>query len=116
MSQQTEIHKVQEYPNRPLPVKLQTGRSAYPLPHRALRLSVRKVMHIHQRLELPQQAKALVPSPVSTFVGTLPTSTTATSGRLSDEIADYSSVRSSFGRMTNQEFINFLGRPQSQRT
>ena len=27
------------------------------------------------------------------------------------EIADYSSVRSSFGRMTNQEFINFLNSP-----
>lgn len=27
------------------------------------------------------------------------------------EIADYSSVRSSFGRMTNQEFINFLSSP-----
>ena len=27
------------------------------------------------------------------------------------EIVDYSSVRSSFGRMTNQEFINFLSSP-----
>ena len=29
------------------------------------------------------------------------------------EIADYSSVRSSFGRMTNVEFINFLNNPRA---
>ena len=29
------------------------------------------------------------------------------------EVADYSSVRSSFGRMTNVEFINFLNNPQA---
>jgi len=29
------------------------------------------------------------------------------------ELTDYSSVRSSFGRMTNQEFINYLGSPKA---
>lgn len=84
-----------------------------PQPIERFRMSVRKVMHIN-RTSTCFSGKGPGAEP---GVDVRRDSAYLNYGHIRQncqiEIADYSSVRSSFGRMTNVEFINFLGNPSA---
>lgn len=100
--------------HRPIPARASQA-TAPPtiLPIERFRLSVRKVMHINKTSScLMSKGPGAEPG-----VDVRRASAYLSYGHVRQncliEIADYSSVRSSFGRMTNQEFINFLNSPRA---
>ena len=100
--------------HRPIPTQpSQVDAQPTLLPLERFRMSVRKVMHINKTSScLTGKGPGAEPG-----VDVRRDSAYLNYGHIRQncqiEIADYSSVRSSFGRMTNQEFISFLGSPKA---
>ena len=100
--------------HRPTPAKLPQAEIQPAIaPIDRFRMSVRKVMHINRTSScLTTKGPGAEPG-----IDVRRDSAYLNYGHIRQncliEIADYSSVRSSFGRMTNQEFIGFLNSPEA---